>query len=487
MLGREITMQRLVLAAAMALSLTAPSPSPSPVELANLYPRERAFVVHAEPVIALTHATVIDGTGALPQRDVTLVMRDGRIAALGPSRRIDIPNGATVIDATGKTLLPGFVMVHEHMFYPTGPGEYQPFPKSFSHLYLAGGETTVRTGGSMAPIEDLNIRDDIAAGRRIGPDIDVTGPYLDAGEIFAPKMMKLKDAADARRTVDYWAAEGVTSFKAYIGITREELRAAIAAAHAHGLKITGHLCSVTYAEAATLGIDNLEHGFAVATDFVEHKKLDDCPDDLEQAPTIAALDPSSDKVQTLFRTLIAHHVAVTSTQTVFESVVPGRPRPPQSALDLLIPELREAYRKDWEETVASPWGKLQGPLFAANMKLEKAFADAGGTLLAGTDPTGLGGVLPGFSGKREIEILIEEGFSIPQAIKIATLNGARYLGRDRDVGTLELGKRADVVVIDGDLTADVTAIERMPLVFKAGIGIDTAKIFAAFAGKVGLY
>jgi len=470
----------------MVLSLTAASPNP-PARIANLYSSERAFVIHAEPVIALTHATVIDGTGAPPQRDMTLVMRDGRIVALGPSRRIQYPSGATVIDATGKTLLPGFVMVHEHMFYPTGPGEYQPFPKSFSHLYLAGGETTVRTAGSMAPIEDLNIRDDIAAGRRIGPDIDVTGPYLDAGDIFAPKMMKLKDAADARRTVDYWAAEGVTSFKAYIGITREDLRAAIDAAHAHGLKITGHLCSVTYAEAAALGIDNLEHGFAVATDFVQNKKPDTCPDDLEQAPTIAVLDPRSDQVQALFRTLIAHDVALTSTQAVFESLVSGRPRPPKAALDLLIPELREVYRRDWEETVASPWGKLQAPLFAANMKLEKAFVDAGGTLLAGTDPTGLGGVLPGFSGKREIELLVEEGFSVPQAIKIATLNGARYLGRDREVGTLETGKRADVVVIDGDVAADITAIERMPLVFKAGIGIDTSKVFAAFSGKVGLY
>jgi imidazolonepropionase-like amidohydrolase len=121
------------------------------------------------------------------------------------------------------------------------------------------------------------------------------------------------------------------------------------------------------------------------------------------------------------------------------------------------------------------------------MRLEKAFSDAGGTLLAGTDPTGIGGILPGYSGKREIELLVEEGFTVPQAIKIATLNGARYLERDREVGSLEVGKRADVVVIDGDIAADVTAIERMPLVFKAGIGIDPAKIFAAFKGKVGLY
>lgn len=473
-------------ATALVLMGAAPAPVPPPI-IAQLYPSERPFIAHAEPLLALTHAIIIDGTGAPPQRDMTLVIRGGRIIALCSSSQMTLPAGAAVIDASGKTLLPGFVMVHEHMFYPTGRGEYQPYPLSFSHLYLAGGETTVRTGGSVAPVEDLNIHSNIAAGRRIGPDIDVTGPYLDAGDIFAPKMMALKDAADAKRTVEYWAAEGVTSFKAYIGISRAELAAAIKAAHAHGLKITGHLCSVTYAEAAALGIDNLEHGFAVSTDFVPGKMPDICPDDLEQASTVAALDPQSASAQALFRTLIAHHVTVTSTQTVFESVVPGRPRPPQAALDLLITELQASYQRDWEQTVASDWGKLQPSLLAANMKLEKAFADAGGTLVAGTDPTGLGGILPGFSGKREIEILVEEGFNVPQAVQIATLNGARYLARDRDIGSLQVGKRADIVVVDGDAAADIHAIEHMPLVFKAGIGVDTAKVFAAFKGKVGLY
>ena len=480
-------MRWFLLAIAGALAPAAARAADELPAVSHLRPVERAYVVHAEPVLALTHALVIDGTGAAPRRDMTLVMRDGRIAALEPSGSARIPPGAAVIDATGKTLLPGFVMVHEHLFYPTGPGEYQPMGKSFSHLYLAGGETTIRTGGSMAPVEDLNVRDGIADGRRVGPDIDVTGPYLDAGDIWAPKMMAIKDAADARRTVDYWAAEGVTSFKGYMGLGRGALKAAIDAAHAHGLKITGHLCAVTYAEAAALGIDNLEHGFFVATDFVKDKKPDACPDDADQVPSIAALDPASEKVQALFRTLIAHHVAVTSTQTIWESLLPGRPRPPQAALDLLIPDLRLAYYQDWDDVVANPVGKLLAPAYAANMRLEKAFVDAGGTLLAGTDPTGIGGILPGFAGKREIELLVEEGFSVTQAIRISTLNGARFLGRAGDVGSLEAGKRADVVVIDGDVAADVHAIERMPLVFKAGVGIDPERIFAAFKGKVGLY
>jgi len=437
------------------------------------YRFDQDLVVHAEPVIAMTHAMVIDGTGADPQQDMTLVIRDGRIAALGPSSHVPIPAGATVIDARGKTLLPGFVMVHEHLFYPTGAQAFKSFPILFARLYLAGGETTIRTAGSMSPDGDLSIRDDIAAGRRIGPDIDVTSPYIDGGTNAAPM-------------VGDWATKRVTSFKAYTHVTRAELKAAIDAAHAKGLKITGHLCSVTYAEAAGLGIDNLEHGFAVATDFVADKTPDICPNASVQAESIAALDPQSEPVRTLFRTLIDRNVALTSTGTVLESLVDARPRPPQAALDLLSDGLQRTYRDLLNATVASYWGKVQGPAFAANMRLEKAFADAGGTLLAGTDPTGNGGVVPGFSGKREIELLVEEGFSVSQAIKIATLNGARFLGRDREVGSLEIGKRADIVVIDGDAAADITAIEHMPLVFKAGIGIDTAKVFAAAKGKIGL-
>ncbi len=126
-------------------------------------------------------------------------------------------------------------------------------------------------------------------------------------------------------------------------------------------------------------------------------------------------------------------------------------------------------------------------IFPKLMKLEKMFVDAGGTLLAGTDPTGYGGVIPGFSGKREVELLVEAGFPLPQALKISTLNGARYLGRDKDVGSLELGKRADIAVIEGDPVKNASALESMPLVFKKGVGYDSAKIFDAMKGQVGLY
>lgn len=441
------------------------------------------FIAYDQPVIAFTHAEIVDGTGGRAKYGQTLIVKDGRIAALGAQVRI--PAAATVIDARGKTLMPGFVMVHEHLFYPMGRRNYASLHYTFPRLYLAGGTTTARTGGSMSPFGDINLRLAIDKGEAIGPDLDTTGPYLNGPGFPVYKVHELTGPDDAARSVNYWADEGATSFKAYINITRGELKAAVDAAHARELKVTGHLCSVTYREAAEAGIDNLEHGFAVMTDFDKDKKPDLCPDGSQQA--LADLDVNSPEVKSLIDLLVAKHVALTSTQTVFETFTPGRPKAPERALEMLIPELRKQYEDTWAKAGSNERMKPYITIFPKLMKLEKMFVDAGGTLLAGTDPTGYGGVIPGFSGKREVELLVEEGFRFPQAIKIATLNGARYLGRDKDVGSLETGKRADIAVVDGDPMKDTAVIEAMPLVFKNGVGYDTGRIFDAMKGQVGLY
>ena len=444
------------------------------------------FVAYAQPIIAFTHATVVDGTGGKAKKDQTLLIDKGRIVALDKGSRVKIPDGATVIDAKGKTLLPGFVMVHEHMFYPAGGVEYNEMSYRFPRLYLAGGTTTMRTAGSMMPYADLNVRDAIAHGDTIGPDMDVTGPYLNGPGLPIPAVHSLSGVDDAERTVNYWADEGVTSYKAYMQITRAELQRVIDVAHRRNAKVTAHLCSVTYREAVDMGIDNLEHGFFVSTDFVKDKQPDACPRGTDVAQSFATLDPKSSEVKSLIKLMIDHHVALTSTLTVFETFVTGRPKAPQGALDLMLPEVRAQYEDSWNK-VQTTKGRFTPEIYAKLSKLEKQFADAGGTLLAGTDPTGFGGVVPGFSAKREVELLVESGFSVEQAIKIATYNGARYLGRDNDVGTLAVGKRADIAVIDGDPLKDTSAVEHMPLVFKNGVGYDTQKIFSAMHGSVGLH
>ena len=386
----------------------------------------RDYVKVDAPVVALTHVRVIDGTGTPARDDQTIVIRDDKIIEIGSAASVTVPAGATVIDLTGRSVIPGLVMVHEHLYYPTGPQVYGQLGQSFTRLYLAGGVTTMRTGGNVNGFMDINLKRLIESGQQPGPAIDATAPYLNGPNTFL-QMYALKDADDAKRQVAYWAGVGATSFKAYMHITRAQLGAAVAEAHARGLKVTGHLCSVTYGEAADLGIDNLEHGFMAATDFVADKQPDVCPGQGSGQQTVAAIDENGEPFKALVRKLIDRKVTLTSTLTVFETFTPGRPMPP--GLDVLAPQLKEQFERNHARTAQSKQSNYI-TLFPKGMSLERAFVKAGGQLIAGTDPTGGGGVVPGYSNQRQIELLVEAGFTPLEAIKIATLNGATYLGRE---------------------------------------------------------
>ena len=444
----------------------------------------RGFIKVDAPVIALTHARVIDGTGAPARDDQTIVIRDGSIADVGPASSVTVPAGATTIDATGKSIIPGLVMMHEHLYYPTGPGVYGQLGESFVRLYLAGGVTTMRTAGNTNGIMDINLKQMIKDGKQPGPDLDATAPYLNGPQNML-QMYALKDAQDAIKQVDYWADMGATSFKAYMNITRGELEAAIREVHRRGLKITGHLCSVTYSEAADLGIDDLEHGFMASTDFVTDKQPDVCPGQRVGQETIATLDEKSLPFLSLVKKLVEKHVALTSTLTVFETFTPGRPVPP--GLDVLLPELKTQFMQTYQRIQQQGDQSIYKRLFPKGMALERAFAHAGGLLIAGTDPTGSGGVIPGYSDQRQIELLTEAGFTPEQAIEICTLNGAKYLGRDAKIGSIAAGKQADLVLIDGDPSKTIADIHKVDTVFKQGVGFDPAKLIASVSGKVGLW
>jgi len=446
----------------------------------------RSFVAVDTPIVALTHARVVDGTGARARDDQTLIIRDGRIAALGNSRSVAVPVGAQVIDLTGKTVIPGLVMVHEHLFYPTAPGIYANLAESFTRLYLAGGVTSMRTGGNLNGYGDIGIKHDIDAGKKPGPWLDATAPYLEGPGLGLDQVHELTGADDARRMVSFWADAGATSFKAYMHITRAELGAAIEEAHKRGLKVTGHLCSVTYREAAALEIDDLEHGFFVATDFVTDKKPDECPGQSAGQTALGAVDANGDAVRSLIAELVRRHVALTSTLTIFETFVPGRPLPP--GLDVLEPQLRAQFEQRHAATAAAAnANSTYGSLFAKARAMELAFARAGGLLLVGTDPTGVGGVIPGYSNQHALELLVESGFTPLEAIRIGTLNGATFLGRADRVGSIAVGKDADLVVVAGDPATRIADVRNVQIVFKQGVGYDPAKLVESVRGKVGLF
>ena len=434
------------------------------------------------PVLVLNHVNIIDGTGAAPQPDMRIVLSHGRITAISAaSANTPVPTGAKLLDLTGKTIIPGLVGMHEHLFYPLpdrpagGLAVYGEMADSAPRLYLAGGVTTARTGGSVEPYTDLELKRAIDAGKIPGPKLDVTGPSLEGPATFAIQMHQLADAADAARTVDYWAAEGVTSFKAYNYLTAAELKAAIDRAHAHHLKITGHLCSIGFRQAADLGIDNLEHGIVVDTEFDPQKHPDECNASRAAADMAKTLDIDGPEVHAMIDNLVAHHVAVTSTLAIFETFAPGRPPVAREAAALkeLTPDAEREYLLT-RAAVAEHSGREK--MLQIEMKFEREFVAAGGVLMAGCDPTGYGGVLPGFGDQRNLELLVEAGFTPLQAIRIATLNGAKFLGRDADIGSVAVGKSADLVVLDGDPTQNIDHVEKIETVFKDGVGYNPAAL-----------
>lgn len=445
----------------------------------------REYVQIDAPLFALTDVAIIDGTGAPSRNAQTLIVRNGLIDWVGPSEEATIPAEAEVVEMGGHTVLPGLVMVHEHMFYPSGQGSYNQMQYSFPRLYLAGGATTIRTGGSRDPYGDLNLKQAIDAGEIPGPHIDATGPYVNGPGLGIMFVNAVDGPDDAVKLVSYWADEGATSFKAYMQISRAELGAALEVIHGRGFKMTGHLCSVTYTEAAALGIDNLEHGFRAATDFVADKQPDECPPSRERSRSLLEVDVDGPEVEALFRTLIDNDVAVTSTLPVFEISTPGRPMAPQGALDAMAPDARDRYMRQWAR-IAQQDSPQAVELFAKNMAMEKAFADAGGLLVSGTDPTGYGGVVAGYANQRQVELLVEAGFSVEAAIEVSTLNGARYLGIDDRTGSVEVGKVADLMVVQGNPSLDIGNIRNVRVVFKDGVGYDSQALFDAVKGTVGI-
>jgi|SRR5579871_470430 len=443
----------------------------------------RKFIDYDSAFITFTHCKLADVKNLKVLDDQTVIVRNGVITAVADSKKLPPPSGSIVIDLTGKSLLPGFVLLHEHMFYAAYTADFsylhvKQLPFTFPKLYLACGATTIRTAGSVEPYSDLNLKRDIDQGKILGPTMDVTAPYLEGkGSIF-PGMHELSGPAEAKAFVDFWSSQGCTSFKGYMFVDKATLKAAIEEAHAKGLKVTGHLCAVTYREAAEMAIDQLEHGFSVSTDFVPNKKENACP---LYAPPIASAD--SPQVKALIRFLANKKVILTSTLAVLYNM---------TTLDTAIrPEVLEAMAPDTRNMFLNVYNKMRNPFgnkaMLEEMKMEKMFSDAGGLLTVGTDPTGSGATLAGYGSQQSIELLTEAGFSPIEAIRIATYNGARALGLEDKIGSIEVGKAADLVVIDGDISQHIENIRKITWVFKHGVGFNSQKIFNSVKGEVGKY
>ena len=472
---------RRTLPVACALSLLAAPPPVAAQAAAALSQNTRRYVTVDSPVVALTHVRVVDGTGAAPAEDQTVIIRSGKIASVGPARTAAVPRGAQVLDLTGHTVLPGFVGMHDHTFYTTSARSIQ-ISSSAPRLYLASGVTTIRTTGSMSPYAEINLKRVIDAGQAPGPHMYITGPYI-TGE-GGSGMASALTPEQARRVVAYWAEEGVSWIKFYTAISRASMQAAIDEAHKRGVKATGHLCSVSFREAVALGIDNLEHGLFVNTDYDPEKQPDQCAQG--SMAKLASLDLSSEPVQATIREMNARKVAMTSTLAVFELYVPNRPPLEQRVLDAMAPDVRAEYLQTRARLAEPNTFGISADVFKKAQAFDLAFVRAGGLLAAGVDPTGNGGALPGYGDQRNYELLIEAGFTPVQAIQIMTSNGAKVLGGSAEFGTIAAGQRADLQVIRGDPIARPAEIRNVVTVFKDGIGYDSARLIESVRGLVGV-
>jgi Amidohydrolase family len=241
---------------------------------------------------------------------------------------------------------------------------------------------------------------------------------------------------------------------------------------------------VSFQEAVALGIDNLEHGMLTASDFDASKQQDACPVALMNA--LSQADPKGSVGQATIRAMVQRGVSMTSTLAVYEPFVANRPTKDARVLQAMDPEVRLAYMKVRQQIDSSGSGWVPLSAFKSAMAFERAFVEAGGLMAAGVDPTGIGGALAGFGDQRNYELFIEAGFTPAQAVQIMSANGAKILGVAQSLGTVEAGKLADLVVLQGDLTANPSVIRNPTIVFKDGVGYDSAKLISSVQGRVGV-
>ena len=451
-----------------------------------LGPDMRTLLRVTTPRVILEHVQIIDGTGAAPSPDRNIHIEGGKITAISAGADQSPSDRTTILDLRGHSVMPGIVGMHNHLYFMARPnlkpdGDYEGptirLEMTFSapRMYLANGVTTMRTTGSIDPYAELKLKQSIESGAVPGPHIDVTGPYLDGSG---------NNPEEARQTVADWADRGVTSFKAYKHITREEMNAAVKEAHKRDLKITGHLCSVTYEEAAEIGIDNLEHGFFVNTALDPGKKPDTS---IETGGDYTLEHVTPREADRLIATLIQHHVAITSTLPGTAASLDGQPPLRPAVLQAMSPPVRDGVLYGRNRPANKPAQAKTALLLRREMDLERAFVAAGGLLLAGADSVGFSGNIPGFGDQREIELLVDAGFTPVQAIRIATLNGATFLGRQERIGSIATGKNADLVVVKGDPATHIADIENVEIVFKDGVGYDPGKLLDSVKGHYGEY
>lgn len=428
--------------------------------------RKSKFVAFNQSDICLQNARVIDVVKGTVLENYSVIISNGKITSMGQTGYLAVPKNIRVIDVAGKTIMPGLVMLHEHMNYNTGAAVWQFQPVSFPKLYLAAGVTTLRTAGAENPMYDLNLKRQIDSGVAIGPKMFITGPMFNdkSGGFLGDFIISNYD--QGRKATAFWADQGCTSFKVYSDISRDALKGVIDEAHARGLIVTGHLGKMSCTEAANLGIDNIEHSFG------------SCSSDLNLPfDTTWNIQPQQPAVKELINLLIAKKIVLTIT--------------PFSDSDYrdssMLKYLNTDERKRIEGYVKNPPPFMPKEINDKQLRpLEKIFIKNGGKTVLGADAADCG-LLPGFQDHNAMVSMVKAGWTPMEVIKMATIDGASFLKIQNEAGSIEVGKNADFIIVDGKPDQKIEDVKNVSLVFRNGIGYDSKALRDFVIGMVGRY
>ena len=416
------------------------------------------FSARADQDLVILHGTLIDGTGGPKVPDSTVVIRGDRILALGPGTNVVRPPGAFTLDATGCSILPGLWDMHAHVQQV----EWGP-------IYLAAGVTTVRDCANELDFL-VTVRDAIAEGRGLGPRILAAG-VVDGSGPNAVGIARVDSREDAESWVDRYFRAGFQQIKVYSSMTRDAVRWVAEAAHRRGMSVTGHVPEgLTAFDAIEAGQDQVNHVWGLAGMLIDPLPAGATP--MDRARAFTEVDLHSERARRALEFLRAHGTVVDPTLALAELSTLSTAKPPESfepGSEKVPEELAGRLRS---VPPPSPETELRERLFRKGLEIVRALHEAGIAVVAGTDQA-----VPGHSLHREIELYAEAGFTPMEAIQAATIVPARVMGLEPDSGTLAVGKRADLIVVEGDPSARIRDIRNVRKVVAAGKVYETAELW----------
>jgi imidazolonepropionase-like amidohydrolase len=410
---------------------------------------------------ALVGATLIDGTGAPAVKDSVVVIQGGKILSAGPRGKVALPKSAQVLDVAGKTIIPGLWDMHAHFEQV----EWGP-------VYLAAGVTTVRDCGNEFEFITA-VRDAISSGRGVGPRLLLAGIVDGSGPI-ALGVARVDTPEQAREWVHRYHDAGFAQIKIYSSVKKENLEAVTAEAHKLGMTVTGHIpVGLTGFDGVNAGMDQINHiNYVVRMMAPEMPAGRGAANAQQILNALRNFDPDSDNSRKALQFLKTHGTVIDPTLTIFELLqrtgrVPLENYEPGVAK--VAPALATQLRNAGPGVAGADLGEAR---FAAALKAVSALHRAGIPIVVGTDQT-----VPGHSVHREMELYVEAGFTPMEALQAATMVPAKAMKVDMEVGTIEAGKRADLVILGANPLENIRNIRRTERVVQGGVIYDCAALW----------